>query len=314
MAITRMGTGTSNLGANVTATEHDAATFVETLREKVRYAPLGRRDDIPRNDGKTVRWNFFSNPSGDTATLTEGNDPGTSTDFTTTPITATLAEYGGVTEYSKFLDLAALSGTREEFVKGLAHRAALSVDLIIEDALDEATNTNDEGAAMSAEGLRKAVIELLANNAMPHPRSPGGQFFIFVGSVEQCYDVIGEGAPAWFQARTDQLTSSMVNPLQDSVPTAAIYNCIMQISTNIVRVTTTSPDDDVGYLFGKDAFGISSLDSDVMSPRIIITTPEQLVSAPLRNRGTAGYWFLFASKIIDNNRFIEMVSDATGIG
>jgi len=314
MAITRMGTGTSSLGANILATEHDAATFVEVLREKVRFAPLGRRDDIPRGDGKTVRWNFFSNPSGDTSTLTEGADPANSTDFTTTPITAMLGEYGGVTEYSKFLDLSAMSGTRQEFVKGLAHKAALSIDLVINTALQSATSTNNEGAAMTAEGIRKAVIELLGQNAMPHPNSPGGQFFVFVGSVEQCYDVIGEGAPVWFQARTDQLTSSMVAPLKDTVPTAAIYNCIMQISTNLVRVTTTSPDDDVGYLFGADAFGVSSLESDIMNPRIIITEPEALVSAPLRNRGTAGYWYLFASKIIDNNRLIEMVSDATGIG
>jgi hypothetical protein len=310
-----MGTGTSNLGTNVLSTEHDAATFVEVLREKVRFAPLGRRDDIPRHDGKTIRWNFFSNPSGSTATITEGADPGATTDFTTTPITATLAEYGAYTDYSKFLDLSAMSGTREEFVKGLAQKAATSIDLVINNsALQDATNTNDEGVAMTAEGLRKAVIELLGNNAQPHPKSPGGQFFIFVGSVEQCYDILGEGAPAWFQARTDQLSSSMVSPLKDTVPTAAIYNCIMQISTNLVRVTSTSPDDDYGYLLGKDAFGVSSLESDILSPRIIITEPEALVSAPLRNRGTAGYWFLFASEMIDANRFVEMVSDATGIG
>lgn len=310
----RMGTGTGSFGANVLSTEHDAATFVEVLRETVRYAPLGRRDDIPRHDGKTIRWNIFSNPAGDTGTLTEGADPGSTTDFTTTPITASLGEYGGYTDYSKFLDLSALSGTRQEFVAGLAHKAALSVDLVIEDALDEATNTNDEGVALTAEGIRKAVIELLAANAKPHPKSPGGAFMVFVGSVEQCYDVIGEGAPAWFQARTDQLQSSMIGPLKDTVPSAAIYNCIMQISTNIVRVTSTSPDDDVGYMFAKDAFGISSLESDVMNPRIIITEPDALVSAPLRNRGTAGYWFLFAAKILDNNRLIEIVSDATGIG
>src|SRR3990172_532176 len=123
----RMGTGTTDLGANVLSTEHDAATFVEVLREKVRLAPLGRRDDIPRHDGKRIRWNFFSNPAADSATLTEGNDPGATTDFTTTPITADLGEYGGYTDYSKFLDLAAMSGTRGGVVEGVGDKAGVRI-------------------------------------------------------------------------------------------------------------------------------------------------------------------------------------------
>lgn len=313
MAIVRMGTDTAGL-ATVFATEYDVKTFVETLRETLQLLKFGRRNDPPRMEGKVIRWNQFAQgvTAVDTTAITEGGEPTASTDFSSTGTTATLLEYGGVTEFSKFLDLTALSGTRQEFVKGLAHKAALSIDRLISIELLNATNTNNEGVALTADGLRKAVIELQDNDARPHAATPGGAFYPFVGSVEQVYDVFGEGSPAWFQARTKDL--ELASPKDSVAPGAAIYNVLMYITTSIPRDTTQTPDDDLGYMFGAEPFGVSSLDSDIMEPRIIITEPEALVSAPLRNRGTAGYWFLFVAKILDQNQLVEILSDATGIG
>jgi hypothetical protein len=308
-----MGTGTAGL-ASVFASQYDIRTFVETLREDMQLLKFGRRNDPPRGEGKIVRWNQFAQgvTAVDTVAITEGGEPLDSTDFASTGTTATLLEYGGVTEFSKFLDLTALSGTRQEFVKGLAHKAALSIDRLISTELLNATNKNNEGVALTADGLRKAVIELQDNDARPHSATPGGAFYPFVGSVEQVYDVYGEGSPAWFQARTKDLELS--SPKGNVAPGAAIYNVLMYITTSIPRSVGPVPDDDNGYMFAAEPFGVSSLDSNVMEPRIIITEPEALVSAPLRNRGTAAYWFLFISKILDQNQLVQIISDATGIG
>lgn len=293
--------------ATTLRTEWDAREFIEVLREKLVFARLGRRDDIPRNSGKTVRWNLFNQPTADVTTNgTEGADPTNSTDPTSTAVTAALAEYKGVTQFSKFLDISSISGTRQEIVKQLAHKAALSIDTLCQtQSMQDAGNINDVGAFMTADALKDAVAELVALDVEPHPMSPNGQFYIFVCSAGAAYDMMGEGSPAWFQVKSDELRAALQSPFEGTPVSAAIYGAIVKISTNI----QTAGGNDLNYLIGKDAFGVSSLESDVLSPEIIITEPAQLVSAPARNRGTAAYWFLFVSEMLDTERLIEILAD-----
>jgi hypothetical protein len=42
--------------------------------------------------------------------------------------------------------------------------------------------------------------------------------------------------------------------------------------------------------------------------------PDERVDLHLRNKGHAAYWFLFGTARIDNNRYVQGLSDATGIG
>src|SRR5258706_14381189 len=127
-----MRTGTSNLGANVVGTEYIERTFVDALRARLQTATLGRPSTMPEGESKKVRWQFMSDPSGMpfTTSLTEGSDPASTADFTTTTAEATLKEYGTYTSFSKFLAKTALSGTIEEFVKGHAYGAANTLDTI----------------------------------------------------------------------------------------------------------------------------------------------------------------------------------------
>lgn len=317
MAITTQITTDADI-ASILRTEWDASEFIRVLRQSLVIAPLARRDDIPRHSGMTVRWNLFNNPAADTGTNgAEGADPDDSTDFTTTAVTSTLLEYKGMTQFSKAVDLSTINGTRQEMVAGLAHKAAKSVDTLCFTKASVGLNAEstgiDAGVAMTADVLRRGVQNLLATDVEFHPAT-GGTAFVFVCSIEAAYDMMGEGNPAWFQVKDTDLASSLMSPFDGSPATSGLYNAIVKTSTNIQTLTTTSPDNDLNYLLGADAFGISSLESEVIRPTITITEPSQLVSAPARNRGTAAYWFLFTTAVLDSVRLEEIASDVTGVG
>lgn len=297
-------TGATNLLQDVFL----AKRFVKTLENRLVILQLADKEDTPRSSGKTVRWQYFANPAASTSALTEGADPSTSTSISTTAITGVLREFGEYYDVSKLWLGTATVGSKEEAVKRLAYQAALSIDtLCITLALEDTTTTQDSGVAMTAEAIRTAVAKLEDNNAMPHPSTPGGQYFAGVLSSEAAYDMMGEGAPTWFQAKSNDFRDSMVTPFQNSLPTAALYNCLIKTSNNIQQASTQ----DNNYVIAGNSFGALSFESDLMNPRIIDTSPEQLVSAPLRNRGTIGWHINFDAALFDSNRVVEVYSDVS---
>lgn len=306
-------TSTANFGPNLLQDMFHAKRFVETLRRNLIALPLGTFEDAPRSSGKTVRWQFFSNPTAATTPLTEGSTPGTSEDLTTTPITGVLAEYGDYFDVSRLLLSTAASGTKEAIVEAAAYQAALTLDtLVYTDALGDTTNTNDAGTAMKAEDVRQAVQELKNADAKPHRNTPGGRFFCGLFSVEAAYDMMGEGAPVWFQAKSSDYEAALTTPFDGTVPTAALYGAIIKTSTNIPVNTAASPDDHLNYILADNSFGVLSIDSDLMDPQVIITNPEQRVDLPLRNAGTVGWIVWFATNGFDSNRIVEILTDVTG--
>lgn len=321
-------TGLANFGANVLPTVWVERTFVPVLRSRLQLVPLGRESSLIENNGKTVRWNIFTNPAADSGTVAEGGTPTNDTQVTTTAITATLSEYGGYSEFSKFLVRTAISGTMEEIIQTLAYKAALSLDVVCMDGLVAASPTSiDAGVAMTADALRRAVADLQGAGQStlgyaaghvgavePHPKSPGGAFYCFVASPEAAWDMIGEGAPTWSQAKNDQIESNLRTPLEGTPASSAIYQAIVKITDAFQRDTGTAPDNDLNYLIGKDAFGTVSLASNIMRPEVRVVMPDERIDRVLRNVGYASYWLLFASSVIDANRFTEVLSDATGIG
>ena len=285
-----------------------AKRFVETLENRLVVLQLADKEDAPRSSGTQVRWQYFANPGAATSALGEGADPTTSTSISTTAITGILLEYGAYYDVSKLWLGTATTGSKEAAVKRLAYQASLTLDTLCYTlALQDTTNTQDAGVAMTAEAIRAAVLKLEDANAMPHPATPGGSFYCGILSSEAAYDMMGEGAPTWFQAKSNDYRDSLVTPFRDSVPNAAVYNCIIKTSNNVQQAATQ----DNNYVLGGNSFGALSFDSDLMNPRIIDTSPEQLVSAPLRNRGTIGWHVNFDAALFDSNRAVEVYSDVS---
>lgn len=282
-----------------------ARRFVEVLRANLVTLPLGLREDLPRMSGKTIRWSLFANPATATTALTEGVDPTDSLSIKTSVDTAVLLTYGDYFEITELLELTATNGTTQQFVDAAAYQASLTIDDLIMTACIATSTTQNAGTAMTADALLTGVRTLQGNNAKPNPATPG--FFCGVLSTEAAYDMLGEGGPAWFQVKTDDLRASLTTPFANTPPTAALYGCIIKTSTNVVALTS----EDLNLIFADSGFGITSLDSNLANPEIKRVPPSPSLASPLGLRGTIGWRIYFATKLIDPARVVRIDSDQT---
>ena len=313
MAIAAHASTTANLGANSLQAEYIQSKFQDELFHQFIMYPMGEMADLPEKHGSTVTWIKYAKGTARITANTEG-DTGFSLAYTNATIQTTLQEFIGYSEYSELLDLTAVSGTVDRIAKNLAYTTALSVDwTIFLTALASATNTNDEGTAMTAEGIRKAASELAVLNVPHHSGTPGGAYYACVLTGEEFYDMIGEGAPTWVQAMRTELTGALRTPWADTPSTSALYDVIIKKSNSNAAVSSNN----VSYVFGDGAYGCVKLGPDISAaaegyrPRIIVTTPAENVVMPGRNKGVLATKHYFASVMLDANSIVELLSDVT---
>jgi len=298
--------------------------FIPELRARLQIQPLARQSTLTDNQGLVCRWVTLANPTADTATISEGGNPSADTNVSVTAYTATMAEYGGYTDFTKVLVRTAINGTLEGIVRSLAYKAALSIDTVLLTTLNGGTPVVvAAGAGMSADALG-ATAAVLNNSthatgtpgapAMPHPLSPGGSMYVGVFSSEAAYDMIREGAPTWSQAKNSQIEDNLRTPLQDTPVSSGLYGIIVKISDNIQRNATPSPDNDLNYVFGADGFGASAVATNLSKPEVRVLMPDERVDLILRNQGRAAYWLLFGNTRLDQSRYVQVTSSSTGIG
>ena len=229
----RMGLGTSNLGSNVRQTEYLERQFLDTLDANLVFHPLGVESTMGAHQGNKARWIYYTTMATVSSMGTEGADPSANA-FTTTTKEATLFEWGAYTDISAWFSEVTMSGTTEKFIQGNAQQAAITVDTQCQiSALANATNTNDVGAALTAEDIRTGSSELHALNIKYHPNTPGSNYYAFIGTPAALFDMMGEGSPAGFQAKSSDLQQSFVTPFRDTPATAALYDVICKSSTNV---------------------------------------------------------------------------------
>jgi N4-gp56 family major capsid protein len=309
---------TANFGANAAAAEYLQSKFQDELFATFLMYPLGVKAELPRGMGKTVTWIKFAKGTTAITANTEG-DIGFALAYTNATVQATLAEFIGYSDYSELMDLTAVNGTTEQISKNLAAQAALTVDrTIFIDAMADATNTNDEGVAMTAEGIRKAVSELAVLNVPHHSSTPGGAFYCAVLTAEEFYDMIGEGAPTWVQAMRQELTAALKTPWETTTANSAIYDCLIKKSNSNPAVSSNN----VSYVFGDGAFGTVDIGPNLEQaslggqatgylPQLIPTTPGEATYMPGRNKGTFAAKWYYAAEMLDANSIVELLSDVT---
>lgn len=298
--------------------------FIPELRARLQIQPLARESSLTDNQGLVCRWVTLANPTADTATIAEGGNPVADTSVAVTAYTATMAEYGGYSDFTKVLVRTAINGTLEGIVRALAYKAALSIDTVLLATLGGGSPTVvNAGTGMTADALG-ATAAVLNNSthatatpgapAMPHPKSPGGNMYVGVFSAEAAYDMIREGAPTWSQAKNSQIEDNLRTPLQNTPASSGLYGIIVKISDNIQRDAAQAPDDDRNYVFGADGFGASAVATNLNKPEVRVLSPDERVDLILRNRGRAAYWLLFGNTRLDQTRYVQVLTDATGIG
>ncbi len=307
---------TSTSNANLLQDVFLYKRFIEALRKSLVVAGLGAHEDVKHSTGKTCRWQYFANPVAFPTALAEGADPTTPSDLATTAITASILEYGQYYELAKLFLSTAASGTQAEIVDAAGYAGSLTLDTLAYTlALQDCTNTNDINAGLDLATVRLSCSEISTNNAMYHPKSDGGNYYILILSPEQMYDLMGQVKD--YSGTASETTWADIHATDDGVRGAAnkpftgaarfVYEAQIVKSTNVQQVSS----EELAYLLGKDAFGSLSLDGDLMNPRVIVTNPEERVDKPLRNSGTVGVHMMAAFELIDSNRVVEIKSNVT---
>jgi N4-gp56 family major capsid protein len=296
---------TSATNANLLQDIVLAKLFVSVLRKDLVTYELGMMEQLPMRSGKNLRWQFFANPVAATTPLTEGTDPANSQALATTKVESTIQQYGDYFELSDFFQDVAHSGTKEEFVKAAAYAGRLTIDTL--NQVELATTSTSVGGVtpLVVDTIRQAAQTLASANAKYHRASPGGQYYVFVGSPKACYVMFGEGNPAWSDVKTQAMSDNMNSPLKGTPAASAMYDCIVKRSSNIQISGGTT---DVNFLIADDSFGISSLSPSQSQPEVIVVPATPSLASPLGMRGTIGWKASYAVKLFDSNRVCKVLS------
>lgn len=303
-----------------------ARKFIPFLRKNLVIAQFAEEEDIPAHSGNNVRWLFHNTLSAVTTALSEGDDPADSTATTVNFVQGVLATIGAFIEFTEELEDYAHPETMAQFSELLGEQAARSVDILLQTTaitgstgLLTTTTSQDAGTACTANAIRLTANKLRKNDALPHPKTPGGKFYATVLSPEQADDMAGEGNPAWWQVKTSYRPENMddVFPKQGDespgtgVPRAdqeGLFNSIIYCSSN-VQADASSPINDQGLMIADNAFGISSFDTNIFKPTVKLVEPIPSLASPLGRRGLYVWKAKFCSQLFDSKRVSIILSD-----
>lgn len=304
MALTTTGTLSSVVKA------YYDKRFLMQAKANFVYKQLGRIGVVPKGEGKTVVWNRYTTPSAKTTALTEGTDP-TPSGLSATLVSATISQYGNYEQVTDLLSLTSIDNSVLSAVDQLAYEAALSIDTVIRNVVDDTTSIlYASGVAnrtsliatdvVTVSDVRKVVRELKSNNAKPQSKS--GTFMAVIHPDVE-YDL--QGDTNWVNAHiyTDSALGGIYNG-----EVGKLYGVRFLTSTQAPILTNSGSAGTEVYqslFFGEEAFGVSELQGlttyvDSPSPR-----------SALRLYSDVGWKAGFTAKILNDNFMYSLESGAT---
>lgn len=275
------------------------------------YKQLGRIGVVPANEGKTVVWNRYTNPSAKTTALTEGTDP-TPSGLSATLVSATVSQYGNFEQVTDILSLTSIDNSIASAVDLLAYEAAITIDTVIRNVVDGGTSVLYASGVANRTSLidtdvtqvadvRKVVRELKGNNARPQQKSNA---FMAVIHPDVEYDLQGDSSWESAHLYTDTALGGIYNG-----EVGKLYGVRFLTTTQAPILTNSGSAGAVdvyqSQFFGEEAFGVSELQSletyvDSPSPR-----------SALRLYSDVGWKAGFCAKILNEDFMYTIESGAT---
>ena len=134
--------------------------LLETLEPRLVLYQLGKKQSLPKGNGKQVKWLRYSAIAESTSTLTEGTPPA-ELSVPTSNVTADIAQYG---QFSKVTDL--LSDTAiDPVVSNLSERFGRAAAKTVEQLI---INELDAQAAVQRVNNRAADVNIVAGDVLNH--------------------------------------------------------------------------------------------------------------------------------------------------
>lgn len=273
-----------------------------------------QKKPIPKNGGKTINMRRFSPLAHATTPLVEGVTPA-GNNLTITEIEATLAQYGDFIEISDVLDLTAIDPVLDEAADLLGEQAAQTLDVIARDILASGTTVQYANGKLSRSALlatdvltvleiRKAVRTLKRNNVKPID----GKNYVAIVEPGATFDL--QSDPKWEEpakyAGSGQIFDGEVGRLYG----------VRFVETSYAKVFASAGSGGADVLatlvLGKDAYGMSDINSSGAVKNIIKAFGSGGTSDPLDQRATSGWKVLFTVKILEQLAMVRIEHGVSG--
>ena len=282
--------------------------FLARAELMIRYDWGATKKKMPMNMGKTIVFNRFSSLAVATTALTEAAVP-TAVDMTSTHVSASISEYGSYTKVGSLFNMTSIDVGLKEHVETMAQNAAETLDTLIAAELSGGATAQIVGGlaltavaasnVLSGAEIRKAVRTLKKNKAKMFEDG----FFKGIIPVSAAYDLRANSE--WTAANTyvnvDLYKNGDVGALH-GVKFVETNNEVYEAST--VNVYHT-------YVFGKDAYGVLSLEGQPGSKIYLKTPGDQDTSNPVNTYSTVGWKANFVAKVLNSGWIIAIKTGVT---
>lgn len=284
--------------------------FLDRAMNELRHDYGASMKKVPKNAGKTVYFNRFSQLSLATTPITESDFLPSAVNMTSTVVSATIAEYGSYVKVSKFFELTSLDEDLREHIEVMGQNAGETLDSLIAAELSANATAQLAGGnsaltdiaatdTLTGAEIRKSVRTLKQNKARKFEDG------MFRGIIQpyQSYDLFANSE--WLDARkyTDpsEIKKGVVGDLH-GVKFVETNAGVSESSTTTVYHT---------FIFGKNAYGIVNLDSQP-GARIYVKNPTSgSTDNPLDTFSTIGWKAYFVAKVLNSDWIISVKTGAT---
>jgi len=296
--------------------------FLDRAKIELRHDFGAQVKNVPLNSGAVVRWTRFSPLALITTALSEATNPA-EVAMTATQVSATLAEYGNVTNVSSLFSMTQIDVGLKEHIEVHGQNAGESIDQLIRNELHSGATSQTVVTATAASNfsnihtsdvftgleVRRAVRTLKLNKAQ---RFESGLYRGIIGPANS-YDLFGNSE--WLDAHryttSDAIERGVVGKLH-GVEFVETNNQYVTLSGGFSAAVSNVANVYETYIFGKNAYGVVNLGS-ITAPVVIVKNPgPNDTSNPLNMFSTVGWKMPFAVKTLNSSWIVSIASSTAG--
>jgi N4-gp56 family major capsid protein len=281
--------------------------LLSTLEPRLVLFNLGKKQRLPKGNGKQVKWLRYSRIESSVTPLTEGTAP-SEISFTTANVTADVQQFGQFVKISDLLSDTAIDPVMENVMERLGRAAATTIeDLIVAEldaqaAIQRVNNrANDDaivaGDVLNHQELIEAMISQKADFIGPHE---SGSYVAVIHPSNQYDLLVDTDTGSWLDI------NKYVSPAQEKLMNGEfgrLYGARLLVSDRMTDADNAgAPVVNVkkNYVIGEEAFGVVELDGRSLE-MIMKDHKSGGVSNPLNQFATVGYKIHgFKAKYLDN--------------
>jgi len=244
---------------------------LDRLMTKFQFRQATMKDTIGKQEGRTVQWFRYNNPSAVTSVAAEGT-VGTGTAASSRVVSATVSQYTAFMTISDFLEATAIDPVVSNTSDLLGYQGGLSVDTITRNVIDAASTATNQpllATYLRVADIRSSRHGLQALNVMPFEDSK----FLVLAHPYVTYDLVNDPSAnglADIVKYTAPQNTALVR-YEDRGLIAEVAGCRVIETTNVF--TQTTPNRYRAYVFGKD--GLGSLELAGKAPATVTDPAKQ---------------------------------------